>query len=57
MDPQAGRDTAPATTRARGVSPTHRALPTGYAAVAAVGIGWGLILRARDSQTYAMIGL
>jgi hypothetical protein len=33
------------------------ALPAGYAAVAVLGIGWGLVLRARRPQTYAAIGL
>jgi amino acid transporter len=33
------------------------AFPAAYAAVAATGIGWGLVLRARRPQVYATIGL
>ncbi len=33
------------------------AFPAGYAAVAAAGVGWGLVLRARRPQVYAAIGL
>lgn len=33
------------------------ALPAAYAAIAAVGTGWGLILRARRPRVYALIGL
>jgi amino acid transporter len=33
------------------------ALPAGYAAVAALGAGWGLVLRVRRPQVYATIGL
>jgi amino acid transporter len=33
------------------------ALPASYAAVAAIGLGWGLILKTRRPQTYAAIGL
>jgi amino acid transporter len=33
------------------------AFPAGYAAVAILGVGWGLVLRARRPQTFAAIGL
>jgi amino acid transporter len=33
------------------------ALPASYAVVAALGLGWGLVLRARRPQVYATIGL
>jgi hypothetical protein len=33
------------------------ALPASYAAVAAIGLGWGLVLKIRRPQTYAAIGL
>jgi amino acid transporter len=33
------------------------AFPAGYAAVAVIGIGWALVLRARRPQTFAAIGL
>lgn len=33
------------------------AFPAGYAAVAAAGLGWGLVLKARRPATYAAIGL
>jgi amino acid transporter len=33
------------------------ALPAGYAAVAVLGLGWGLILRIRRPEVYATIGL
>jgi hypothetical protein len=33
------------------------ALPTAYAAVAAIGTGWALVLRARRRDVYAAIGL
>ena len=38
-------------------SPAAWALPASYAAVAALGLGWGLVLRARRPQVYATIGL
>ncbi len=38
-------------------SPAAWALPASYAAVAAGGLGWGLVLRARRPQVYATIGL
>ena len=38
-------------------SPAAWALPASYAAVAAAGITWGLILRRRRPQVYAAIGL
>jgi hypothetical protein len=31
-------------------------LPTGYAVMAAVGLGWAVVLRARRPQVYATIG-
>jgi len=37
--------------------PAAWAFPASYAAVAAVGLGWGLLLRARRPQVYAAIGL
>src|SRR5713101_932039 len=33
------------------------ALPASYAAVAVIGLGWGLVLKIRRPQTYAAIGL
>ena len=33
------------------------ALPASYAVVAVIGLGWGLVLKARRPQTYAAIGL
>jgi hypothetical protein len=33
------------------------AFPAAYAAVAATGVGWGLVLKARRPQIYATIGL
>jgi amino acid transporter len=33
------------------------ALPAAYAAVASIGIGWGLVLKARRPQVYATVGL
>jgi amino acid transporter len=33
------------------------ALPASYAAVAAIGLGWGLVLKARRPRVYAAIGL
>ena len=33
------------------------ALPASYAAVAVIGLIWGLVLKARRPQTYATIGL
>jgi amino acid transporter len=38
-------------------SPAAWALPAGYGVVAAIGLCWGLILRARRPQVYATIGL
>ena len=38
-------------------SPAAWALPASYAAVAAVGLGWALVLRSRRPQVYAAIGL
>jgi amino acid transporter len=38
-------------------SPAAWVLPASYAAVAAAGIAWGLILKARSPQVYAAIGL
>lgn len=38
-------------------SPAAWALPASYAVIAAIGLGWGLILRARRPRTYAAIGL
>jgi amino acid transporter len=38
-------------------SPAARLLPASYAAAAAVGLVWGLVLRARRPQVYATIGL
>jgi hypothetical protein len=38
-------------------SPAAWVLPAGYAAVAIVGLGWGLILKFRRPQVYAGIGL
>ncbi len=33
------------------------ALPASYAAVAVIGLGWGLVLKVRRPQVYAAIGL
>ena len=33
------------------------ALPASYAVIAAIGVTWGLVLKARRPQTYAAIGL
>ena len=33
------------------------ALPASYAAVAVIGLGWGLVLKLRRPRTYAAIGL
>ncbi len=38
-------------------SPAAWLLPAGYAVMAAVGLGWAMILRARRPQVYATIGL
>ncbi len=38
-------------------SPAAWALPASYAAVAAAGLGWGLVLRTRRPAVYATIGL
>ncbi len=38
-------------------SPAAWVLPAGYAAVAIIGVGWGLVLKARRPQVYAAIGL
>jgi amino acid transporter len=38
-------------------SPAAWAFPAGYAAVAVLGVGWGLVLRARRPQVYAAVGL
>jgi amino acid transporter len=38
-------------------SPAAWALPSSYAVIAAIGLAWGLILRARRPRTYAAIGL
>jgi len=38
-------------------SPAAWALPSSYAAVAAGGLGWALVLRARRPTVYATIGL
>ena len=38
-------------------SPAAWALPASYAAVAVLGLGWGLVLRSRRPQVYATIGL
>ena len=38
-------------------SPAAWALPAGYAAVAIIGLGWGLILKLTRPQVYAAIGL
>jgi amino acid transporter len=38
-------------------SPAAWALPASYVAVAAVGLGWALVLRSRRPQVYAAIGL
>ena len=38
-------------------SPAAWALPAGYAVVAVIGLGWGLVLRARRPAVYATIGL
>jgi amino acid transporter len=38
-------------------SPAAWALPASYAAVAAVGLGWALVLKSRRPQVYAAIGL
>jgi amino acid transporter len=38
-------------------SPAARLLPAGYALVAAIGLAWGLFLRARRPAVYATIGL
>ena len=32
-------------------------LPTGYAVMAAAGLGWAVVLRARRPQVYTTIGL
>jgi len=37
--------------------PLSRALPASYAAVAVIGLGWGLLLKARRPDRYAAIGL
>ena len=37
--------------------PASRALPASYAAVAVIGLGWGLLLKARRPDLYAAIGL
>lgn len=37
--------------------PASWALPASYAAVAVIGLGWGLVLRARRPDLYAAIGL
>jgi len=37
--------------------PAAWALPASYAAVAVIGLGWGLVLKARRPQVYAAIGL
>jgi hypothetical protein len=38
-------------------SPAAWALPASYAAVAAAGIVWGLVLRSRRPRVYQVIGL
>ena len=37
--------------------PAAWALPTSYAVVAAIGLGWGVVLKARRPQVYATVGL
>jgi amino acid transporter len=37
--------------------PAARAFPASYAAVAAIGLGWGLLLRARRPDLYRAVGL